>query len=49
MGLYAALQAACTIVVRMLSKRDDVRQVMIGQQMRVAVIGENEVTTEVPE
>ena len=45
----AALQAACTIVVRMLNKRDDVRQVMIGQQMRVAVIGENEVTTDVPE
>ena len=45
----AALQAACTIVVRMLNKRDDVRQVMSGQQMRVAVIGENEVTTQVPE
>ena len=45
----AALEAACTIVVRMLSKRDDVRQAMIGQQMRVAMIGENEVTTDVPE
>src|SRR5512138_1522946 len=45
----SALRAACTIVVRMLSARDDVRQAMIGQKMHVAVIGEGEVTTQVPE
>jgi len=45
----AALRAACTIVVRMLSAREDIRQAMIGQKMRVAVLGEDEVTTQVPE
>jgi len=44
-----AVRTACIIVVRMLSKRDDVRQAMIGQQMRVAIIGRNEVTTDIPE
>jgi hypothetical protein len=44
-----ALKAACIIVVRMLSLRDDVRQVMMGQQMRVVVIGRNEVTTDMPD
>jgi hypothetical protein len=44
-----ALETACIIVVRMLSRRDDVRQAMIGQQMRVAVIGTNEKTTDMPD
>ena len=44
-----ALASACTIVARMLSLRADVRQMMIQQQMRVTVIGEAEVTTNVPE
>jgi hypothetical protein len=44
-----ALASACAIVGRMVSLRDDVRQTMIEQQMRVAVIGVNEVTTDVPE
>jgi hypothetical protein len=44
----AAVTAACAVVVRMLSARDDVRQTMIGQQMRVAVIDLTEVTTDLP-
>jgi hypothetical protein len=44
-----ALASACTIVAHMLSLRADVRETMIGQQMRVAVIGDGEVTTHVPE
>jgi hypothetical protein len=44
-----ALEAACIVVVRMLSARDDVRQAMIALQMRVAVIGRNQVTTTMPE
>jgi hypothetical protein len=44
-----ALVSACLVVVRMLSARDDVRQTMIGQQMRVAVIARNEVTTDLPD
>jgi hypothetical protein len=45
----AALGAACMVVVRMLSMRDDVREAMVGQEMRVAVIGLDEVTTDMPE
>ena len=44
-----ALASACLIVAHMVSLRADVRQMVIRQQMRVAVIGENEVTTDVPE
>ena len=44
-----AVASACVVVVRMLSARDDVRQTMIAQQMRVAVIARNEVTTDLPE
>ena len=44
-----AVKTACIIVVRMLSKRDDVRQAMIAQQMRVAIIGRNEMTTDIPD
>ena len=43
------LASACTIVAHMLSRRADVRETMIDQQMRVAVIGDAEVTTDVPE
>jgi len=44
-----ALAAACTIVAHMVSTRADVRETMIEQQMSVAVIGDGEVTTDVPE
>jgi hypothetical protein len=44
-----ALSVACVIVVRMLGLRDDVRARIMQQQMRVAVIGRNEVTTNIPE
>jgi hypothetical protein len=44
-----ALASACTIVGHMVSLRADVRQMMIQQEMRVAVIGQSEVTTNVPE
>ena len=44
-----AVAAACVVVVRMLSARDDVRQTMIAQQMRVGVIARNEVTTDLPD
>ena len=44
-----ALASACTIVAHMVSVRPDVRATMIEQQMRVAVIGYGEVTTDVPE
>ena len=44
-----AVVAACLIVVHMLRPRNDVRDAMISQQQRVAVIGVNEVTTDIPE
>jgi hypothetical protein len=44
-----ALASACVVVVRMLSARDDVRQTMIAQQMRVALIARDQVTTDLPE
>jgi hypothetical protein len=45
----AALVKACIIVVRMLSKRDDVRQAMVAARMRAAVLARDEVTTDIPE
>jgi len=45
----AALSQACTIVVRMLSKRDNLRQALMADNMRVAVIAREEVTTDIPE
>lgn len=45
----SAVAAACVVAARMLSARDDVRQTMIGQHMAVAVIGENELTTDIPD
>ena len=44
-----AVASACVVVVRMLAERDDVRQTMIAQQMRVGVIARNEVTTDLPD
>src|SRR5262245_65321767 len=44
-----ALASACVIAVRMLSLRDDVRDAMISRQMSIAIIGRNEVTTNIPE
>jgi hypothetical protein len=45
----AALVKACIIVVRTLSKRDDVRRAMIAAGMRAAVLARDEVTTDIPE
>jgi hypothetical protein len=44
-----AVKTACIVIVRMLSRRDDVRQAMIGQQMHFVVIGRNEKTTDMPD
>jgi hypothetical protein len=44
-----ALTTACTIAFHMLSARDDVRDAMIQGNMTIAVIGVNEVTTNIPE
>src|SRR5262249_46882653 len=44
-----AITAACTIAFHMLSTRDDVRDSMVRQNMSIAVIGINEVTTNIPE
>jgi hypothetical protein len=44
-----ALSRACSIVVHMVAKRDDVRQAMIDNGLRIAVIGTGEVTTDLPE
>ncbi|WP_433927115.1 hypothetical protein AB3662_29180 [Sorangium cellulosum] len=45
----AALLRACSVVVRMLGLRDDVRQAMIANHTRVAVMAETEVTSDIPE
>jgi hypothetical protein len=45
----AALGQACSIVVHMLAARDDVRQALIASGVRVAVIAQGEVTTDLPE
>ncbi|HTN89528.1 MAG TPA: hypothetical protein VL242_37885 [Sorangium sp.] len=45
----AALLRACSVVLRMLGHRDDVRQAMIANHTRVAVMAETEVTTDIPE
>jgi len=44
-----AVTAACQIVLHMVRFRDDVRLALIGQDQHVAVIGINEVTTQIPE
>lgn len=44
-----ALSEACLIVTHMLSAHDDLRAQLMAQQQHVAVLGVNEVTTEVPE
>ena len=45
----AALVQACTLTVRMLAARDDVRSAMIAANLRVAVMAVGEVTTDLPE
>lgn len=45
----AALLRACSVVVRMLGPRDDVRLAMIANHTRVAVMAETEVTSDIPE
>lgn len=45
----AALSQACIIVVRMLAHHDMLRQALIADNMRVAVIARDEVTTDIPE
>jgi hypothetical protein len=45
----AAVVSACLIAVHMLSARDDVRRMLIQQGQSIAVIGVNEVTTDIPE
>jgi hypothetical protein len=44
-----ALLAACRITGNMVAKREDVRLAMAGHNHRVAVIAENERTTDIPE
>jgi hypothetical protein len=44
-----AVISACIIVTHMVITRDDVRAAMINQRMSVAIIGINEVTTNIPE
>lgn len=44
-----AVAAACQIVVHMLRARKDVRDAMVRQHQTVAVIGLDEVTTDIPE
>lgn len=44
-----ALQRACQIVGAMVSKRDDIRQAIIGLQLRVGIIAEREKVLEIPE
>jgi hypothetical protein len=44
-----AVIIACKIVVHMVKERADIRAALIDQNQRVAVIGVNEVTTDLPE
>jgi hypothetical protein len=44
-----ALASACTIAVNLVRFRADVREKLIQQRQRVAVIGRDEVTTDIPE
>jgi len=45
----AAVVSACQIVVHMVGFRNDIRTAMVRQNMSVAVIGRDEVTTDIPE
>lgn len=45
----AAVAAACSIVVHMLSKRDDVRQAMMAAGIQVTVLAQSEKLTDIPE
>lgn len=44
-----AVVSACQIVLHMVRARKDVRDAMMRQQQSVAIIGANEVTTDIPE
>ena len=44
-----AVSGACQIVLHMVRMREDVRRALIAQKQHVAVIGINEVTTDIPE
>jgi hypothetical protein len=44
-----AVTSACQIVLHMVRMREDVRQALIAQDQRVAIIGVDEVTTDIPE
>ena len=44
-----ALRTACVIVANMLSLRQDLRDAMVRLDMRVVVMGRNQVTTDIPE
>lgn len=44
-----ALRRACTITSHLTRKRDDVRLSMIDKRLRIAVIGVNELTLDIPE
>ncbi len=45
----AALARACVIVKKLVEHRDDVRLQMVAHAARVAVMGKNQVTTDIPE
>jgi hypothetical protein len=44
-----SLRLACKLLNNLLSKRDDVRQELIRSKARIAIIGKNEGTAEIPE
>jgi hypothetical protein len=44
-----SLLLACKLVNNMLSKRDDVREALIGRKARFAIIGKDEGTADIPE
>ena len=44
-----ALRQACVITSHLVRKRDDVRLSMISKHLRIAIIGVNEVTLDIPE
>jgi alpha-glucosidase len=44
-----ALMAAAEIVVKMLSKRADLREALVAGRVRIAVMAADEVTTDIPE
>lgn len=45
----SALRVVCRLAVRMMQKRDDVRLAAIERSLRIGVMGEDQVTTDMPE